>query len=43
MLKKPTPYLTRYSVGYFVAQDSNLRLAIVGICVFVEKEWQLVK
>lgn len=43
MIKRVSPYMSKYSVGYWVAQDSNLRLAIVGMCFFIENESELIK
>lgn len=36
MLKKTNPYGSHYGVGHFLAQDTNLRLALVGVCLFAK-------
>jgi hypothetical protein len=43
MIKKPSPYREKFAVGYFMAQDTDLRFAIVGMCLFVEHEKSLIK
>jgi hypothetical protein len=35
MIKKRSAYGINYAVGYFMAQDTNLRLVLTGICFFI--------
>jgi hypothetical protein len=43
MIKKPSPYGNPYAVGYFMAQDTNLRLVMTSICFYIKDEKLLLK
>jgi hypothetical protein len=43
MIKKISPYGGQYGVGYFIAQDTNLRLVLTGICFYIKDEKSLLK
>ncbi len=43
MLKKISPYGGQYGVGYFIAQDTNLRLVMTGVCFYMKNEKKFLK
>ena len=43
MVKKISPYGGQYGVGYFMAQDSNLRMVMTAICFYIKDEKLLLK
>lgn len=43
MVKKISPYGGQYGVGYFMAQDTNLRMVMTAICFYIKDEKLLLK
>ena len=43
MIKKTNPYGGQYGVGYFMAQDTNLRYVLTGICLYAKDDKILLK
>lgn len=43
MIKKSNPYGGQYGVGYFMAQDTNLRYVMTGICMYARDDKTLLK
>ena len=43
MIKKTNPYGGQYGVGYFLAQDTNMRYVLTGICMYAKDDKRLLK
>lgn len=43
MVKKASPFGGPYAVGYFMAQDTNLRLVMTAVCFYIKDEKSLLK
>ena len=43
MIKKTNPYGGQYGVGYFMAQDTNMRFVLTAICMYAKDDKKLLK